>query len=138
MTDQSPTTMNGPLHTPEANIDDRLMRASYASASDAEAARNLLIQNGIAADRISLVQNAADSAGVQAALQPKDTGVIAKVRDALLPDDSNMATAKAAKNSDAILEIRPTKEEVEMAVRIIESSNPSHFDASLERWRNAG
>lgn len=138
MTDQSPTTVNGPLHTPEANLDDRLIQATYATPGEADTARNRLIESGIAADRIRVIADAVDSDGVQDTLQPKDKGIIARVREALLPDDSHTATLKAAKHHEAILELRPVKEEVEQAVRIIESSNPSHFDAGLERWRNAG
>jgi len=134
----SPTTENGPLHTPEATLDDRLIRATYATADGAQAARQRLIEGGLAAERISIVSDAAGSDTVQAALEPKDEGVLARIREAILPDDSNTATLKAARNNEAILEVRPTKDEVESAVWIIEASGPSHFDADLERWRSAG
>jgi hypothetical protein len=134
----SPTTENGPLHTTEATLDNRMIRATFASSSDAQAARTRLIQGGMAPDRVNVVDSAAESPGVQANLQPADKGVVARVREAILPDDSNTATINAAKHNEAVLELHPTKEEVEFAVRIIEESNPSHFDARLERWRNAG
>ena len=75
---------------------------------------------------------------MQAALQPKDQGIVARIRETILPDDSSAATINAVKQHEAILELRPTKEEVDLAVKIIEGSNPSRFDADLERWRNAG
>ncbi len=137
MTD-SPTIENGPLHTPEASLDDRLIRATYAAPGDAQAARERLIQAGIAADRVTVIDNAADNPDIQAALQPKDQGVLARIRETILPDDSNTATLKAVKHDEAVLELRPAKEEVELAVSILENSNPVHFDAGLERWRNAG
>lgn len=137
MTD-SPTTENGPLHTQEATLDDRLIRAAFATPADARAARERLVQSGIAAERVSVVDNAAESAGAQAALQPPDKGLLAQIREKILPDDGNTATIDAAKHNDAILELRPTKEEVERAVQIIQDSNPSRFDADLERWRNMG
>jgi hypothetical protein len=134
----SPTTENGPLHTPDATLDDRLMRATFATPSDAQSARERLIEGGMAADRVNIIENAAESPGVRDTLQPKDQGVWARVRETILPDDSNTATADAARHGEAILELRPTKEEVEFAVRIIKDCNPTHFDASLERWRNSG
>ena len=36
---ESPTTENGPLHTEEATLDDRLIRATYKTAAEAQAAR---------------------------------------------------------------------------------------------------
>ncbi len=135
---ESPTTENGPLHTEEATLDDRLMRAAYKTADEAQAARALLIQNGMAADRVIVIDDAGGSADVQAALQAKDQGILARIRDTIMPDDSSAATINASKQHEAILELRPTKEEVESAVKIIEGSNPSRFDAALERWRNAG
>ncbi len=137
MTD-SPTTENGPLHTPDATLDDRLIQATFATAADAQVARDRLVQAGVAADRISIVDNATESAAIQADLQPKDQGVLARIREAILPDDSNTATIKAVRHGEAILELRPMQEEVEAAVGILESSDPVHFDAGLERWRNAG
>ncbi len=136
MTDQGPTTVNGPLHAPEAALDDRLIRATYATADEAQAARDRLIQSGIAADRINVISDAGDSSSVQAALEPKDQGLVARVRDALLPDEGSNAIRKAAANHEAILELRPAKEEVEPAVKIIEATNPTRFNAELERWRN--
>ena len=135
---ESPTTENGPLHTEEATLDDRLIRATYKTPDEAQAARALLMQSGVAADRVIVIDDAAGSADVQAALQPKDQGILARIRETILPDDSSAATINAVKQHEAILELRPTKEEVELAVKIIEGSNPSRFDADLERWRNAG
>lgn len=135
---ESPTTENGPLHTEEATLDDRLIRATYKTAEEAQSARALLVQNGVAEDRVTVINDAGGSADVQAALQPKDQGILARIRDTIVPDDSSAATINAAKQHEALLELRPTKEEVEMAVKIIEGSNPSRFDAALERWRNAG
>ena len=135
---ESPTTENGPLHTEEATLDDRLIRATYKTADEAQAARALLIKGGLAADRVIVVDDAAGSADVQAALQPKDQGIVARIRETIMPDDSSAATLNAIKQHEAILELRPTKEEVDMAVKIIEGSNPSRFGAELERWRNAG
>ena len=53
MTDESPTTAHGPLHTPEADLEDRLIRATYATPGEADNARNRLVQAGIAADRLA-------------------------------------------------------------------------------------
>ena len=138
MTDQAPTTVNGPLHTPDSQMDDRLMRATYPTPHDAAAARDLLIQSGIAADRITVVDDASDSGEVDASLQPKDKSLVGRIREAVLPDDGTTATRSAVRGNEAILELRPEKAEVETAIRILQSCNPTHFDASLERWRNLG
>ncbi len=116
---EGPTTVNGPLHAPEATVNDRLISATFATAGDADLARDRLVQAGIAA-----------------AEKPADRGLIATIREAVSPEDSNTAFRDAARNDDAILELRPLPEEVEMAVQLIQASNPTHFDADLERWRN--
>ena len=138
MTDQNPTTINGPLHTPEADLDDRRMEAAYSNVALAEAARDRLIEAGIAADRIRIVDKATESANIKDRLAPDDKGIVARVREALMPEDSNAATRDAAKSGDAILTLQPARADVERVIGIIEASHPSHFDASLERWRNIG
>jgi hypothetical protein len=135
MTD-GPTTENGPLHTTQADLDNRLITATFASPADADAARDRLVHAGIDPARIAVVGHAAAEPHVRAALQPRDTGVISMIREALSPEDSNTALRDAVRKDDAILELRPWLEEVELAVEIIQASNPTHFDADLQRWRN--
>jgi hypothetical protein len=114
-----------------------MIQATYATSNDAHDVRSRLIRVGISEDRIRVVDDAADSPDVKANLRPDDKGIWAQVREAVLPDDSNAATVSADKGHDAILELLPTQDEVEVAVQIIEDSSPTHFDGRLERWRNA-
>ena len=137
MTD-GPTTMNGPLHTDEATVDDRAIVASFATPTAAQAAKQSLIEAGIDAGRIAIVDHAAGSARIQSATQPADPGILGRIREAILPEDSETATRAAMRSDDAVLTLRPLPGEVEAAVRILKASNPSHFDADLELWRNAG
>ncbi len=137
MTD-GPTTMNGPLHTDEATVDDRAMVATFSTPAAAQAAKQSLIESGIAADRIAIIDHAADSAQTQGAITPADPGILGRLREAILPDDSERATRAAVRNDDAVLTVRPLPSEVEMAVGVLKAAKPSHFDADLELWRNAG
>lgn len=131
-----PTTMNGPLHTPEADLGDRLMTASYATAAAAQVARQMLIDAGIAAERVTVADHAATTPEVQQSTAAPDQGILGRIREAVLPDDSQTATHAAIRSDDAILQVRPSPEEVEVAVQTIQASNPARFDADLERWRN--
>jgi hypothetical protein len=133
---EGPTTVNGLLHTSQAELDDRLITATFANSADADAARDRLVHAGIDPARIAVVGNAAAEPAVRATLQPRDTGIISRIREALSPEDSNTALRDAVRQDDAILELRPWLEEVELAVEIIQASNPTHFDADLQRWRN--
>ena len=54
-----PTTMNGPLHTDQATLDDRAMVATFSTSAAALAAKQALIDAGVAADRIEIVEHAA-------------------------------------------------------------------------------
>ena len=135
---EGPTTVNGPLHAPEATVNDRLISATFATADDANAAREKLMRAGIAADRVAVGGDVGAARPGGAAERPADRGIIATVREMLSPEDSNTAMRDAARHDDAILELRPLPEEVEMAVQLIQASNPTHFDADLERWRNKG
>ena len=51
---QGPTTDNGPLHTPEATLDDRSMTATFRSTADAESARAALLAAGFAENSVTL------------------------------------------------------------------------------------
>ena len=137
MTD-GPTTMNGPLHTDEATVDDRAMVATFSTPAAAQAAKQSLIDAGLDADRIAITDHAAGSAQVQAVTQPADAGILGRLREAILPEDSENATRAAVRNDDAVLTLRPLPGEVEMAVSVLKAAKPSHFDADLELWRNAG
>ena len=134
MTD-SPTTENGPLHTPDATLDERLIHATFKTPDDAQIARERLIQGGIAADRVSVIDASVDSPDVRAALEAKDQGRFARLRETILLDDNNTATTNAVKHHEASLELRPTKEEFDLVVKL--SRTATYSNAHLERWRNA-
>jgi hypothetical protein len=132
-----PTTENGPLHTPDATFNDRLIQATFKTPDEARATRDRLVQSGISPDRVRVIYDAAESGDVNDTLRPEDQTLFGRLREKILPDDSNTATSRAAAQHEAVLEVHPTQEEVEKAVQIIEGSNPSRFDPRLERWRNA-
>ena len=134
---EGPTTMNGPLHSDDATLDDRAMMASFATPEAAEAAKQALIEAGIDAGRIGIIAHAAGSEAVQAATAPADDSIVGRIREAILPEDSEAATRAASRNDDAVLTLRPLPAEVETAVRVLQAAKPTRFDADLERWRNA-
>ncbi len=131
---QGPTTENGPLHTPEATLEDRSMTATFRSEAEAEAARRALIDAGLAEGSIAI----AGSAALRAATEAQDSSLFGRIREAVLPDDSTRALRDAASQHETVLTVRPAAEQVETAVRVLQAANPHHFDAALERWRNAG
>ena len=133
---QGPTTENGPLHTPEATLEDRSMTATFRSMADAESARSALLAAGFADG--SVVLSGGASAGVQHAVEAPDQSLLGRLREAVMPDDSTTALRDAASNNEAVLTLRPEAAQVEDAIRIIQAASPHHFDADLERWRNAG
>ena len=133
---QGPTTENGPLHTPEATLDDRSMTATFRSMADAEYARVALLAAGFADGSVTLAGGG--SGGVQHAVAAPDQSILGRLREAVLPDDSTTALRDAASNDETVLTLRPEAAQVEDAIRIIQAGNPHHFDAALERWRNAG
>lgn len=148
---QGPTTDNGPLHTPEATLDDRRMTATFRSLAEAEAARGALLAAGLAEGSVTIAgqgaeqgaeQGGASQGGVDPslaqAIEAPDRSLLGRLREAILPDDSTTALRDAAARHEAVLTVRPAKEQVETAVRVIEAAHPHHFDAALERWRNAG
>jgi hypothetical protein len=137
MTD-GPTTMNGPLHTDQANLDDRAIVATFATADAAAAAYRALMEAGIDSARVNVTDHAADDPAVQGVRRPADDSIIGRIREAVLPEDSETATRAALRHDDAIVTVRPLREEVETVVRVLEAAKPTHFDAALERWRNAG
>ncbi len=128
-----PTTMNGPLHTDEASLSDRQITAYFASAPQAQAVQQALIAAGIPADRIAVCATSEAAAG----LAPADQSIIGKIRETILPDDSQRATRDAVASGDTRLVVIPSAETVDQVVDIIQAGNPHHFDADLERWRNS-
>ncbi len=130
---EGPTTMNGPLHTDEASLSDREITAYFASADQARTVQQALIAAGIPADRIAVSTTSADAAH----LAPADQTIIGKIRETILPDDSQRATRDAVASGDTRLVVVPSVETVDQVVDIIQAGKPHHFDADLERWRNS-
>jgi hypothetical protein len=135
---EGPTTMNGPLHSDGATVEDREMVAYFSTPEAARSARQALIDAGVEPTQIEIADHAANSAQVQSAIAPADPGILGRLREAVLPEDSQTATRTAIRDDDAVLTLRPTPDQVETAVGILKAANPSRFDADLELWRNAG
>ena len=138
---QGPTTENGPLHTPEATLDDRSMAATFRTRPEAEAARTALLAAGFAEGSIVLAGGGdagGPGDGLAHAVEAPDQSLLGRLREAVLPDDSTTALRDAAAKDETVLTLRPGADQVEDAIRIIQAANPHHFDAALERWRNAG
>jgi hypothetical protein len=132
---QGPTTENGPLHDPAVTLDDRSMTATFRTRAEAEAARSTLLAAGFAEASIVL---AGQGDGLQHAVEAPDQSLFGRLREAVLPDDSTTALRDAAARDETVLTLRPAAGQVEAAVQILQAANPHHFDAALERWRNAG
>ncbi|WP_158742733.1 hypothetical protein [Acidisphaera sp. L21] len=130
---QGPTTINGPLNTPEADIGARRVVAYFTTQQEAEAAKSALIGAGIAGTQISIME----ARGNRSDLQPADKSIIGHIREALLPDDGQVGKRAAIADNDVTLTVLPQDGEVDRIVDIIQASNPHHFAPALERWRNS-
>ena len=126
-----PTTTNGPLH--DEPLGDLSISASFADLASAQAARSSLIEAGIDKGCVDLD----DKTHVTATASPADDGLIGRIREAILPEDGETATRSAIRPNETILTLRPQPDEIEKVIAIIEAAKPTHFDADLERWRNA-
>ncbi|WP_158742456.1 hypothetical protein [Acidisphaera sp. L21] len=130
---QGPTTINGPLHTPDANTDARRVVAYYTTRQEAEAAQSALVGAGVTSTQITITE----AKGNQPDLEPADQSIIGHIREALLPDDGQVGKRAAIVDNDVTLTVLPQDGEVDRIVDIIQASNPHHFDPALERWRNS-
>ena len=136
--DDKPTTENGPLHDPRTTLADRRIVAFYESAGDAEQARATLIQAGVEEVRINVTADAKDDKEIAASAQAPDRSLVSMVRDAIVPDETTKLPREAIRGGQAILAVEPRQEDADRIVEIIENTQPRHFDAQLERWRNSG
>ncbi|WP_158745661.1 hypothetical protein [Acidisphaera sp. L21] len=130
---QGPTTINGPLHTPEADTGAQRVVAYFANRQHAEATRFALIDAGISEGQISVLEVRAERID----LEPTDKSLIGQIREALLPDDGQTGKRDAIADNDVVLRVWPQDGEADRIVDIIQASNPHHFDPALERWRNS-
>jgi len=135
MHEDTPTTMNGPLHTAEIDRSDRRITALFDGESEAGAARHKLAAAGIADDRIT-VEKAAENTAIVASSHAPDHGVIGKIRDAVLADESTNVQRRALADGSYVLNVKADPSDTETVVGILQGCNPRNFDARLERWRN--
>jgi hypothetical protein len=130
---QGPTTTNGPLDAPEADINVRRVVAYFTTQQEAEAAQAALVDAGVSSAHITITA----AIGDQSDLEPADKSIIGHIREALLPDDGQVGKRAAIDSNDFALTVLPHDGEVDQIVDIIQASNPHHFDPALERWRNS-
>jgi len=136
--DDSPTTINGPMHNPAADLDDRRIVAIFETSEAARTAFVRLLEIGIPAERMHLMEHAAEDVDAAATAEPADKNLIGKVRNALWPDHGTETYAEAVKQGEPMLTVHPLAEETDAIVRVLEAAHPKHFDPRLERWRNSG
>lgn len=130
---EGPTTFNGPLHDDAVALDARRMKAFFATRQEADATRDALLAAGLDAARITVTNAEADTA----ALRPADNTIIGKIREAILPDDSQQADRAAIHDHLVTLTVIPHEDDADRIVDIIQAGKPRSFDADLERWRNS-
>ena len=135
MHEDTPTTMNGPLHTDERDRSHREITAIFDSEHAAAQARAKLTAAGIADDRIT-VERAAENATMLASSRAPDQTVLGKIRDTLLPDEGTKLQHDAVALGHYVLSVKSDPSDTEKTVGILQACNPAHFDARLERWRN--
>ncbi len=136
-TNGGPTTVNGLLHDPATTLDDRRIVAFYDTAAEAAAARDRLVEAGIGAARIAVAEAGADAVTAANARAP-DQGIVGKLREALLPDDDTTVHREAVARGQHVLTVVPQAADTDQVVTLLQATGPRHFDARLERWRNAG
>ena len=133
-----PTVVHGLLSNQPEMLDDRHITAQFADEAAASAARHALLAAGIADSEIQIIPHAAQSREAKADTKPADDTLIGRIREAVLPDEASAGARAAVETDAAILNVTPTREQVETVVRTLQASNPTRFDADLERWRNKG
>jgi hypothetical protein len=133
-----PTTVHGPLANQPESLNDRLITAQFATAAAADSARHALLSAGIPDSSVRIIAHAAESPAVKADIKPADDTLIGRIREAILPDEASAGQRVAVAQDNALLNVTPSRDQVETVVRILQASHPVRFDADLERWRNKG
>ena len=136
--DDNPTTFNGPLHNPAAELDDRRIVAVFDNLDQARLAEQRLLEIGVPADRIHLMVRGGQDVNAAATVAPPDRNLIGKIREAIWPDHGTEAYRDAVKEGLPMLTVAPRPDQVESIIGVLEAARPKHFDARLERWRNTG
>lgn len=135
MQEDTPTTMNGPLHTADIDRSDRRITALFDAEPAAAQARDKLIAAGIASARMP-VEKAVENTEMVANTRAPDQGVIGKMRDVLLPDEGTKIQRDAVAHGSYVLNIKADPSDTEAVVGILQRCNVRNFDARLQRWRN--
>jgi hypothetical protein len=136
--EDSPTTFNGLLHNPEADLGDRRIVAIFDTFAQARTAHERLLKVGIPAERMHLMEHAGEDVNAAATAEPPDQNVIGRIRKAVLPDHATESYRKAVDEGDPMLTVHPLAGEVEEVVEVLQAAHPKRFDPRLERWRNSG
>lgn len=134
--DDSPTTFNGPLQNPAADLGDRRIVAIFEDRGQARTAYQRLLDVGIPAERMHLMADATADVNAAASTEPPDRNLVGKIRETVWPDHGTEAYRDAVRRGEPMLTVHPLPEETDTIVRVLEAMHPKHFDPRLERWRN--
>ena len=125
--DDNPTTYNGPLHNPTAELDDRRIVAVFEDLDQARLAERRLLEIGVPADRIHLMARGGQDVNAAATVAPPDRNLIGKIREAIWPDHGTEAYRDAVKEGLPMLTVAPRPDQVESIIGVLESRASEAF-----------
>ncbi|HEX4260987.1 MAG TPA: YsnF/AvaK domain-containing protein [Acetobacteraceae bacterium] len=116
----------------------RQIVAMFETYEEARSARDKLEASGIARSEMDLLDSNAQEGDFDRRYESTGTGLWASIRSMFVPEDDAHGYAEGVERGHAMLVVRPSPEQRDEAVRILESYEPIDFDARQAQWRESG
>jgi len=126
----------------DPNRHDNQIVAVYENRTQAEAARDALLNAGIPQTAVEVLDRTSGDAlpgGTRAEDRNQDEGFWGAVKNLFAPEDDYNAYNHAIGRGHAMVMVIPSANmDRHRIIQVLEASGPVDFDAKLEEWRQAG
>ena len=139
-TDRSPS-LTGAHDTGlyDPSLHDNQIVAVYDTVAHANAARDKLVQAGVSASAIQVVDQSSSTSTTTSSTNVADEGIWGSIKSLFAPDDELHGYAEGVRRGHAVLTVNPSgQSDRSHIIDVLESTDPIDFDAKLEEWRQAG
>ena len=123
----------------DPNTHDNQIVALYNTMSDANAAKQALVNAGIDGGSVQVMDKSADNMAGGVDYESGNQGMWGAIKSLFVPDEDAHAYSHAIDKGHAMVVVSPNRtSNREQIIHVLEGTNPIDFDAKLEEWRQSG
>ena len=112
--------------------------AMYDTYAEARAARDKLTAAGFASSDMDLLDRNAEASDASFSYEHNDQGFWGAIKRLFMPDEDVHGYAEGLQRGHSLLVVRPSADNYDHVIEVLETTNPIDIDAREQEWRQGG